>query len=103
MALPTENDAAGGAGSIPRDLLGILTSGVSRVADSYLSRKYPLTSGQNQVTQTAQGEIKPAAAPQQNTSATAVAASFFDKPEVKYTAIAIAAAVGVLIIVKLVK
>lgn len=64
------NDAAGGAGSISSQLLGIATNGLGRYIDGRLSAKYPLGSFNETETVNAAGERKPSGAPQTGVSAT---------------------------------
>lgn len=65
-----QNDAAGGAGSLAQGLLGIAVNGLSRVIDGSLSKKYPLTSFNENLVYNAEGQIKPRSAEQANVTAT---------------------------------
>lgn len=65
-----QNDAAGGAGSITQALLGVAVNGLSRAIDGSLSKKYPLTSFNENLVYNAEGQIKPRSAEQANVTAT---------------------------------
>lgn len=93
MAQIQQNDAAGGAGSISQQLLGIAVNGISRYVDGRLSAKYPLTSFNERETLNAAGQVKPASAPQQNVAATDKVASVLQNPYVIGGVIAAAVAV----------
>lgn len=84
----TDNDASGGAGSITSQLLGIAVNGISRAADSYASRKFPLTSFNDTSTKTAQGATVPTTAPQAPATATDKVASVFANPYVQVAGVA---------------
>lgn len=75
-----QNDAAGGAGSLTSSLLGIAVNGLSRAIDGTLAKKFPLTSFNENLTVNAQGETKPASAPQANVTATQTAAGLLANP-----------------------
>lgn len=84
------NDAAGGAGSIIPALRNIAINGVSRAADGYLSRKFPLTSFNETETINAVGERKPSSAPQKNVSATEAARGVVLDPTIIAIGVAVA-------------
>lgn len=97
MAL-TDNDASGGAGSITQQLLGIAVNGISRAADSYASRKFPLTSFNDTSTKTATGKNVPTTAPQAPATASEKVASVFANPYVQIAGVAtLVGAVGFVI------
>lgn len=75
-----QNDAAGGAGSLAQGLLGIAVNGLSRVIDGSLSKKYPLTSFNENLVYNADGQIKPRSAPQANVTATEKFAGLTSNP-----------------------
>lgn len=77
-----QNDAAGGAGSLKSDLLGIFVNGLSRVVDGKLSQKYPLTSFNDNVTVNAAGDIKNANAPQADPTSFAAVKPILSNPYV---------------------
>lgn len=76
------NDAAGGAGSLTQQILGVAVNGISRAADGYLSRKFPLTSFNENLTYDANGNPRPASAPQTNVSATERVSGMLSNPTV---------------------
>ena len=97
MTVVQQNDAAGGAGSLVQGLLGIAVNGLSRVVDSSLSKKYPLTSFNETLTYNADGSLKPSSAPQKGVAATTVAAGALQNPIV--IGVGISVVVTLLIIV----
>lgn len=75
-------DALGGTGSISDSLQAIATNGLSRALDGYLSKKYPLTSfNENQLVD-AYGNPLPAGSPQTAISPFTSFGSIFKQPVV---------------------
>lgn len=89
-----QNDAAGGAGSISQQLLGIAINGISRSVDGHLSKKYPLTSFNETLTYDTTGTLRPSSAPQKDVPATETAKTYLSNPIV----IAVTASVGISIV-----
>jgi ABC-type phosphate transport system permease subunit len=92
-----ENDAAGGAGSFSRDLLGIALNGLSRAIDGTLAAKYPLTSFNETQTVNAANQIKPSSAPAVSGSASGALKGALQNPVV--LAVGISLLVGTVVLV----
>jgi len=90
-----ENDAAGGAGSLKANLLGVLTQGLSRAVDGRLAARYPL-GGENERLDDAGN---PAGSPQSGRANTASFA-VFKNPLVIAVGVSVALAVVILLAVR---
>jgi hypothetical protein len=98
-----QNDAAGGAGSLSQSLLGVAVNGLSRAIDGALSKKYPLTSFNENLTYNSAGQLKPASAPMKNVSATETAKGMLSSPLAIGIGVAIAGTLLILIVLKATK
>lgn len=93
----TSNDALGGSGSVPQSLWDVVVNGLNKAIDGKLSQKYPLASFNNTITTTADGQVKPRAAPQQTQSGAASVVDFFKTPAGIAVGVSVLFGVGVLI------
>lgn len=94
------NDAAGGAGSIAEGLLGIAINGLSRAVDGYTSKKFPLTSFNENLVYGPDGNLYPAGAPQATVGAVTTARGLLNNPVVIGVGVAVAISIIVLIAVR---
>jgi len=100
MLIPDTADVLGGSGSILEQLQGIAVGGLSRYVDGELSKKFPLTSGQDQRTLDAQGRSRPLTAPAKPASAGAAFVGFLQNPNVVIVGVAVAAALALFFVVR---
>lgn len=90
------NDAAGGAGSLRANLLGVLTNGLSRAVDGRLARSYPLAGEQERLDDAG----RPAGAPQSGRAGATGALDALKNPVVIAAAVAVALAVVIVLAVR---
>lgn len=95
-----ENDALGGSGSILQSLQVLAVNGLSRVIDGKLSRKYPLTSFNENVAVNTAGEAKPAGAPAKDASAAGAALDALKNPVVIAVVVSVAASLLLFFVLK---
>lgn len=98
-----QNDAAGGAGSIAQQLLGVAVNGLSRAIDGHLSKKYPLTSFNETLTYDSTGTLRPSAAPQKDVPATETAKTYLSNPVVVAVGVSVGISVVLFVLLRAVK
>jgi hypothetical protein len=98
-----QNDSTGGAGSLLGSILGIAVNGLSTAVDGELSKKYPLTSMNENLSVDAFGNLRPTGAPQNSVSFGQQVAGILTSPVGVALGVAFLAGALVLIAVKLSK
>lgn len=93
-------DSLGGGGSLRAGLQDVAVNGLSRAIDGYLARRLPIASSNDLATVNADGQLRPAQAPQGPQSAASQVAGFVSNPIVVAVGVAAALAVIVALIIR---
>jgi hypothetical protein len=94
------NDALGGGGSLTDQIRQIAVTGISRYVDGELSRKYPLTSGDRNITLDAEGDARPSSAPGSVPQIGAAFLSYLQDPRVLLVGAAVVASLALFFVLR---
>lgn len=100
MLIPDVADSLGGGGSLADSIRALAVTGLSRAIDGELSRKYPLTAGEQNRTVDADGKVRPVGAPGARPTAGAAFAGFIQNPTVMLVGVAVVASLALFFVLR---